>query len=67
MLKEALDNFGKYVVQQSRSNLTKKDKNVSKGLYNSIKYDTKVSKNSFELTIRLFLIVPFVFLLYYLI
>lgn len=53
MLKEALDNFGKYVVQQSRSNLTKKDKNVSKGLYNSIKYDTKVSKNSFELTINM--------------
>lgn len=53
MLKEALDNFGKYVVQQSRSNLTKKDKNVSKGLYNSLKYETKVSKNSFELTINM--------------
>jgi hypothetical protein len=29
--------FGDYVVQQSRTNLTKKGKNVSKGLYNSIK------------------------------
>jgi hypothetical protein len=28
--------FGDYVVQQSRTNLTKKGKNVSKGLYNSI-------------------------------
>ena len=53
MLKDALDNFGKYVVQQSRTNLTKKDKNVSKGLYNSINYETKVSKNSFELTINM--------------
>jgi hypothetical protein len=49
----ALKGFGDYVVQQSRSNLTKKDKNVSKELYNSIKYDYKVSPNSFELTISM--------------
>lgn len=53
MLKDVLEDFAKYVVQQSRSNLTKKDKNVSKQLYNSINYDTKVSKNSFELTINM--------------
>jgi len=53
MLKDALDDFGKYVVQQSRSNLSKNDKNVSKNLYNSINYETKVNKNSFELTINM--------------
>jgi len=53
MLKAALDDFGKYVVQQSRSNLSKQDKNVSKNLYNSISYETKVNKNSFELTINM--------------
>jgi hypothetical protein len=50
MLKDALDDFGKYVVQQSRRNLTKDKKNASKKLYDSIKYDYKVNKNSFELT-----------------
>jgi hypothetical protein len=33
-----LNKFAKYVIQQSRSNLTKSDKNVSKGLYNSLGY-----------------------------
>jgi len=33
-----LNKFAKYVIQQSRSNLTKGDKNVSKGLYNSLGY-----------------------------
>jgi hypothetical protein len=47
--REALNKFAKYVVQQSRSNLTKSDKNVSKELYNSIGYDLTVSKNSFGL------------------
>lgn len=46
----ALDNFGKHVVKQSRSNLTRKKKNVSKELYKSLDYKAKVSKNSFELT-----------------
>lgn len=52
MLKEnvqkELTRFGKYVVQQSRSNLSKKDKNVSSKLYNSIGYDAKANPNSFE-------------------
>jgi hypothetical protein len=47
--REALNKFAKYVVQQSRSNLTKSDKNVSKELYNSLGYDLNVSKNSFQL------------------
>jgi hypothetical protein len=49
--RDALNKFAKYVVQQSRSNLTKSDKNVSKELYNSLGYDLNVSKNSFSLSI----------------
>lgn len=48
--KKELDKFWKYVIQQSRTNLTKSKKNASKELYNSLKYDVKVSKNSFEST-----------------
>ena len=36
---KALNAFGKYVVQQSRSNLTKSKKNASKRLYDSIDYE----------------------------
>jgi len=43
-----LQAFNKYVIKQSRTNLTKKDKNVSKSLYNSIKSTEKVSPNSIE-------------------
>ena len=43
-----LDSFIKYVVQQSKSNLSKKDKNVSKHLYNSIGGKAKAGKNSIE-------------------
>ena len=49
--RDALNKFAKYVVQQSRSNLTKSDKNVSKELYNSLGYDLNVSKNSFSLSL----------------
>lgn len=35
--------YSDYVVQQSRSNLTKGNKNVSKELYNSIKSEVKIS------------------------
>jgi len=37
-VRETLNNFGKFVVQQARSRLTKGNKNVNKKLYNSIKY-----------------------------
>ena len=40
-----LNSFGKYVVKQARTNLTKAKKNVSKSLYNSIKYDFVIEPN----------------------
>jgi hypothetical protein len=46
---KTLDKFRDYVIQQSRSNLTKGGKNVSKQLYNEIKGEVKVSPNSFQL------------------
>ena len=45
-----LKKFGDYVVKQSRTNLTKSKKSDTKGLYNSIKFDSKESANSFELS-----------------
>tara|TARA_R110002020_G_scaffold97546_6_gene232524 strand:+ start:588 stop:1073 length:486 start_codon:yes stop_codon:yes gene_type:complete len=45
-----LSRFGKYVVKQSRSTLTRKRKNDTKDLYNSIGYKLNVSKNSFSLS-----------------
>lgn len=47
--KRALQIFAKNVVKFSRSNLSRQKKNVSKSLYDSIKYDLTVSKNSFRL------------------
>jgi len=34
-----LESFGKYIVKQARTVLTKKKKNVTKDLYNSLKFD----------------------------
>jgi len=48
-----LDKFGKFIVQQSKSNLTKKGKKDTGELYNSIGYDLTVSKNSFQLSIKM--------------
>lgn len=42
-LRDELNKFAKYVIQQSRSNLTKGKKNTSKELYNSLGF--KVSKS----------------------
>ena len=50
-VKKALNDFGGYVVQQSRTNLTKGGKNTSGELYDSLKYNINVSKNSFQLDI----------------
>lgn len=47
--KEALDKFGKYVITESRKNLTRKGKNVTSDLYGSLGYDLKVNPNSFSL------------------
>lgn len=45
----ALERFQKHVVSQSKRNLTLKNKNVSRNLYNSIKGDVKESKNSIQI------------------
>lgn len=47
--KKALESFAKFVIKQSRTNLTKKKKNVTSSLYESLGYDLNVSKNSFYL------------------
>ena len=46
---EALNKFAKYVVSQSKANLTRQKKNASGNLRNSLGYDLKVSENSFSL------------------
>ena len=50
-----LDKFGKYVVQQSRSNLTRKKKKDTGDLYKSISYDLFVSQteSSFSLSFKM--------------
>lgn len=45
-----LERFKRVVVKESKTALTKQDRNVSKDLYNSIRGDVKVSKNSFEMS-----------------
>ena len=48
-LQEELNKFAKYVIQQSRSNLSKSGKNVSKELYNSLGYNVEVTTKGAEL------------------
>jgi len=48
-VQKELNRFAKYVVTQSRANLTRQKKNASKELWQSIDYDLNVSKNSFQL------------------
>lgn len=45
--RKALEKYAKYVIQQSRSNLTKKRNNASKQLYNSLEYKIQGDKISF--------------------
>lgn len=47
--KEALEDFKKYVIQQSRTNLTKGKKNVDKKLYNSLQGFVEKSPAGFRL------------------
>ena len=47
---QALNAFKKFVIQQSRSRLTKGRKNVNKKLYNSIDGEVEVNPNSFSLS-----------------
>ena len=48
-LQAELNAFGKYVVQQSRSNLTKQKRNATKNLYNSIHYNLDKDKGNYDL------------------
>ena len=50
---EELDKFKNYVIQQSKSNLSKLKKNDKKGLYNAIKGEAKAMPNSFYLSFDL--------------
>lgn len=54
-VKDKLESFGKYVVKQSRTNLTKKKKKDTGDLYKSIDYDLFVSKteSSFSLSFKM--------------
>lgn len=52
-VKSELDKFGKFIVQQSRSNLSKAKKGDRGALYKSIAYEVKVNKNSFELSFEM--------------
>ena len=47
--KKYLNDFAKYVIQQSRSNLSKGGKNVNKALYNSLDSQIEVGANSFRM------------------
>ena len=49
----ALNRFAKHVVTQSRANLTRGNKNVNRTLYESIKADLFVGKNSFGLSFEM--------------
>jgi hypothetical protein len=52
-IEKELNKFGKFVVQQSRSNLSKSKKKDTGSLYKSIKYDLEVNKNSFSLSFKM--------------
>ena len=49
----ALQDFAKYVIQQSRSNLTKGNKNSSKELYNSLGSDVEKTSNGYSLAFNM--------------
>ena len=47
-IEKYLNSFGKYIVKQSRTNLTKGKKNVSKELYNSISFKVVTDADGFS-------------------
>ena len=49
-INNALNKFAKEVIKQSRSNLTRKDKNYTKSLYDTIRSEVEVFPNSFNLS-----------------
>lgn len=52
-VKETLELFGKRVEQQSKSNLTRRDKRATDKLYESVSFDLEVHKNSFRMAFKL--------------
>lgn len=52
-IKSAFETFGKEVIQNARANLTRKDKNVSKELYNGMEYNYEGYKGGFRFTISM--------------
>lgn len=52
-LEISLKAFRDYVIQQSKSNLSKQKKNASKSLYNSIKGTYSVTQNKFDVTFKM--------------
>ena len=46
--KGVFDRYGKKTIKEARSNLTRKDKNVSRGLYESLDYEVKFNPRSIE-------------------
>tara|TARA_R100000664_G_C2684128_1_gene90880 strand:+ start:43 stop:609 length:567 start_codon:yes stop_codon:yes gene_type:complete len=52
-LERYLESFGKYIVKQARTNLTKGKKNVDKNLYNSLSF--KVVEDSGGFTLELYM------------
>lgn len=52
-VQEALNKFGKGVVKQSRSSLTRQRKNVDKTLWNSLAFNLDVGKNSFRIEFKM--------------
>lgn len=53
LVEAVLTKFAKRVIQQAKQNLTKKKKNASKELYNSLDYDLSVGPNSFSLAFKM--------------
>jgi len=51
--REALNRFGKFVIQQARTRLTKSKKNVSKKLYNSLDYNINASNDSISVVFEM--------------
>tara|TARA_R100000700_G_C3165951_1_gene141090 strand:- start:744 stop:1238 length:495 start_codon:yes stop_codon:yes gene_type:complete len=51
--REALNNFGKFVIQQARTRLTKSKKNVSKKLYNSLNYNINATSDSISVVFEM--------------
>ena len=52
-MQKELNNFGKYVVQQARTNLTKGKHNATKELYNSVGYFVDKTAQGYKLSFEM--------------